>query len=185
LRAGVDTGLGTPLDANAGRQFFGVVPGGEGFVLTEAEAHKLLAMEDADYSPIVRPFLIGSDITNRPDHGPSRFLLDFHFETLEEAARYPAALERIRWLVKPHRDTVKRKAYREKWWRLEEPIVAMRKALSGLSRFIACPAQAKRFYMVWCEPDWCLSRVTKSGMRVSVGLLVKGASRGTSFSFLC
>ena len=29
-----------------------------------------------------------------------------------------------------------------------------------------------------------LSRVTKSGMRVSVGLLVKGAACGTSFCFL-
>jgi hypothetical protein len=160
LRPGVDTGLGSRLDANAGRQFFGVVPGGEGFILSSAEAAKLRGMRDADYSPIVRPFLIGSDITNRPDHSPSRFIIDFHFETLEEAARYPAALERIRWLVKPHRDTVKRKAYREKWWRLEEPIVAMRAALGRLTRFIACPAQGKRFYMVWCEPAWCPSNLT-------------------------
>ncbi len=30
-----------------------------------------------------------------------------------------------------------------------------------------------------------LSRVMNSGMGVSVGLLVKGAARGTSFCFLC
>ena len=162
LRPGVDTGLGSRLDANGGRQFFGVVPGGEGFVLSNVEAAKLLTMPGADYSEVVRPFLVGSVITNRPDQLPSRFIIDFHFETLEGAARYPAALERIRWLVKPQRDTVKRKAYREKWWRLEEPIVAMRVALSELTRFIACPAQAKRFYMVWCEPTWCPSNLTSA-----------------------
>ena len=32
--------------------------------------------------------------------------------------------------------------------------------------------------------DW-MSRVMNSGMGVSVGLLVKGAARGTSFCFLC
>jgi len=38
----------------------------------------------------------------------------------------------------------------------------------------------------WVEVDGeVLSRVTNSGMGVSVGLLVKGAARGTSFCFLC
>jgi hypothetical protein len=160
LRPGVDTGLGLRLQANSGRQFFGVVPGGAGFLLTTAEATKLLAQRDADYTEVVRPFLIGSDIANRPDQSPSRYIIDFHFDSLEDAARYPTALERVRWLVKPQRDTVKRRTYREKWWRLEEPIVAMRAALAPLTRFIACAAQGKRFYMVWCESHWCPSNLT-------------------------
>jgi hypothetical protein len=73
---------------------------------------------------------------------------------------YPLPLERVRQLVKPHRDKAKRKAYRERWWRLEEPIVAMRDALDGRTRFIACPAQAKRFFMVWCDSGWCPSNLT-------------------------
>jgi hypothetical protein len=160
LRAGVDSGVGSRLSANSSRQFFGVVPGGDGFLLTTDEARELLAQGDADYSAVVRPFLVGSDITNDPQQAPSRFVIDFHFNSLEEAMKYPVALERVRKLVKPHRDTVKRKAYREKWWRLEEPIVAMRVALTGLERFIACPAQSKRFHMVWCEPTWCASNLT-------------------------
>jgi N-6 DNA Methylase len=160
LRAGADSGLGTTLPTNAGRQFFGVVPGGEGFVLSGAEAASLLEAGGPSYRDVVRPFLVGADITKSPTLSPSRFIIDFHFNALEEAAHYPLALDRIRALVKPHRDTVKRKAYREKWWRLEEPIVAMRDALAPLSRFIACPAQAKRFYMIWCEPSWCPSNLT-------------------------
>ena len=160
LRPGSDAGLGARLNANSDHQFFGVVPGGEGFVLSGDEATELLKGDDADYSSVVRPFLIGSDITNDPSHSPSRFIIDFHFDSLEQAMAYPVALERVRELVKPHRDKVKRKAYREKWWRLEEPIVGMRSALGGLTRYIACPAQSKRFYMVWCEPSWCPSNLT-------------------------
>ncbi|MDQ3379408.1 MAG: hypothetical protein M3546_03675 [Actinomycetota bacterium] len=160
LKAGTERGAGVTLPQNAGRQFFGVVPGGAGFILTSEEAKKLLAYTDADYRAIVRPYLVGADIATNPTQDPTRFAIDFGSRSLEEASEYPRALERIRWLVKPHRDQVRRKAYREKWWRFEEPIVAMRKALAPLSRFIACPAQSKRFYMIWCEPGWCPSNLT-------------------------
>lgn len=36
----------------------------------------------------------------------------------------------------------------------------MRDALANAPRFIACPAQAKRFYMVWCEREWLPSNLT-------------------------
>ena len=160
LRPGSDAGLGEPLTANRDRQFFGVVPGGAGFLLSPQEAADLTSRSEADYRAVIRPFLVGSDITNEPEQRPSRLILDFYFDRLEDASRYPAALERVRRLVKPHRDGAKRKAYRERWWRLEEPIVSMRAALAPLQRFIACPAQAKRFYMIWCEPTWCPSNLT-------------------------
>lgn len=162
LRAGIDPGLGQQLARNRGKQFFGVVPGGQGFLLSSDEARDLRQRSDGPYDEVIRPFLVGADITNSPSQSPSRFVIDFHFNSLEAAMRYPAALERVRLLVKPHRDKAKRKAYREKWWRLEEPIVAMREALASLPRFIACPATAKTFFMVWCDPSWCPSNATSA-----------------------
>lgn len=73
---------------------------------------------------------------------------------------YPAAHDRVRKLVKPHRDKVRRKAYQVNWWRLEEPIVGMRQQIEGLSRFIACPAQSKRVYMIWAQSGWLPSNLT-------------------------
>ncbi|MEX0674824.1 MAG: DNA methyltransferase [Gaiellaceae bacterium] len=160
LRPGLASTVGRTLSANLGRQFFGVVPGGDGFLLSPEEANDLLGRSEAAYEEVIRPYLVGSDVTNNPTQAPSRYIIDFHFNALEDAMRYPAALARVRSLVKPHRDRAKRKAYRERWWRLEEPIVAMRNALDGLSRYIACPAQAKRFYMVWCQPEWVPSNLT-------------------------
>lgn len=110
LRPGSDAGLGARLSPNDGKQFFGVVPGGHGFILSEEEKVVLSARGDADYSDVVRPFLVGSDITNDPGQSPSRFIIDFHFNALEDAGRYPAALDRVRERVKPHRDRAKRKA---------------------------------------------------------------------------
>ena len=160
MRVGKESAVGSTLPQNRAKQFFGVVPGGAGFLLEPKEANRVLARPETDYAHVIRPFLIGSDITNDPTQAPTRFIIDFHFNRLEEAMAYPAALEIVRRLVKPHRDTARRKTYRERWWRLEEPIVGMREALSKLSRYIACPAQAKRFFMVWCEPEWIPSNLT-------------------------
>jgi len=160
LRAGSASELGEHLAMNANHQFFGVVPGGSGFILSAAEAELLRSEPGADYDEVIRPYLVGADITNNPRLEPTRFAIDFEFRTLEQAMLYPAAIDRVRKLVKPHRDKARRKAYRERWWRFEEPIVAMRQALERLPRFIACPAQSKRIFMIWCEPAWCPSNLT-------------------------
>ncbi len=159
LRSGTISHLGAALAPNAGKQFFGAVPGGAGFLLSEEEAEVFRAA-GSGYSEIVRPYLVGADITNGRAQRPSRYIIDFWMEALDEAMAYPLALDRVRALVKPHRDKVHRRVYREKWWRLEEPITAMRVALRPLNRFIACPAQSKRFYMVWCDPSWLPSNLT-------------------------
>lgn len=49
LRPGKTPTIGRPLSGNSGRQFFGVVPGGGGFVLTRAAAEELLARPEANY----------------------------------------------------------------------------------------------------------------------------------------
>lgn len=38
----------------------------------------------------------------------------------------------------------------------------MRVALASLERFIACPATAKRFHMIWCEPRWLPSNASSA-----------------------
>ena len=50
------------LAPNRGRSFQGPIPAGS-FYLTPEEAEALLARDEADYSDVVRPYLIGDDIT--------------------------------------------------------------------------------------------------------------------------
>src|SRR5207249_272189 len=72
----------------------------------------------------------------------------------------PKALEVVQLLVKPQRDRTRRKAYRERWWRFAEPLVEMRNALAGLSRYIAGTAQGKRILFCWVEAWTCPSNLT-------------------------
>jgi hypothetical protein len=149
------------LIPNRGLSFEGVKPGGRGFVLDDIEAEQLIALTDAEYGEVVRPYLVGDDIVNDPMQAPTRWIIDFATMSLEEAMAFPAALSIVRSRVKPIRDTNRRKIRRERWWLFSEPVPAMRAAFRGLHRFIAANAQGKRLLFCWCAPRVCPSNLTK------------------------
>jgi hypothetical protein len=164
LRPGTERPSDVDLPANRGRQFFGVVPGagGDGFLLTPAAARELLARPEADYSEIVKPYLIGDDITTSPDIAPRRWVIDFGERSLEEAGLWPEALSIVRRRVKPSRDAHHKARERDQWWKHSRSVRALFAAIAPLDRFIACPATSKRIFMVWCEPHWCPSNATSA-----------------------
>lgn len=124
------------------------------------EAERLLSLTAIDYREVVRPYLIGEDIAEDPAQRPRRYVIDFGTMPLEEALRFPAALDIVRERVKPVRDRNRRKARRERWWRFGEAAVGMRAAIEPLSRYIASVAQGKRILFCWCDPWWCPSNLT-------------------------
>ena len=73
---------------------------------------------------------------------------------------YPAALDIVRRLVKPERETNNRKVYREKWWMFAEPRTAMRRELMHLGRFAAAARHSKRLTVIWCDERTLASDAT-------------------------
>lgn len=147
------------LSPNTGRSFQGPIPAGS-FYLEPAEAREILKRDDADYAAVVRPYLVGDDITEEPEQRPRRYIIDFAMRSLEEAMSYPEAIRLVRERVKPTRDENNREAYRRYWWRFAEPRPKMRGRLDGLSRFIAGNAQGKRFLFCWVDASVCPSNLT-------------------------
>ena len=154
---GDDVSSAVQLEGNARKCFYGPIPAGKGFVLERGQAEAFLSRSDAKYRDVIRPYLGGEDISNDPKQAPTRFIIDFGLRTLEEAQEYPEALKVIRLLVKPERDHTRRKAYRERWWRFAEPLVEMRKATAGLSRYIGGTATGKRIFFCWVDAWTCPS----------------------------
>ena len=146
---GDDSWVPVLLPQNKGKCFQGPIPIGKGFLLTESNAQDLLVKSDARYSDVVTRYLIGEDLTTRSDQTPSRWTIDFGLRTLEDAAGYKLALDKVRASVKPVRETSNRKVYREKWWLFGEPRTAMRSALAPLERYAAGSAQGKRLVITW------------------------------------
>ena len=179
LRAAATQGWSpVALAANKGRCFQGPIPVGAGFIVTADETAALLARPDADYRAVVRPYLVGEDIAEDTSQHPSRWIIDFAQATLEAATAYPAALEIVRQRVKPFRETVQRRARRERWWLFGENATAMRRALLPLRRFCAGTATGRRLLFAWQDPGTCpsnLNNVFAFDGDYSMGILLSRA----------
>lgn len=99
------------LLANEHMSFVGCAIQGMGFVVEEDTATFSLEKD------VVKPFIISDDLNNSPTSSASRDIIFFRDMELKEAQRFPNALEYVQKRVKPYRDTVNRKAHRERWWR--------------------------------------------------------------------
>ena len=148
-----------PLGGNKGRAFQGPIPAGD-FYLETDEAETILARPAADYAAVVRPYLIGDDITEEPAQQPRRYVIDFAGRTLEQAMEYPEALKIVRERVKPKRDENRDAHFRKYWWRFGRPRGEMRDAIADLPRYIAGNRIGKRFLYCWAEASVCPSDLT-------------------------
>ncbi len=142
------------LKGNKSVCFQGFLPNGMGFVLDENEKDALLARTEANYSEVVFRFMNGEDLVLTTHQEPTRWIIDFGSRTLEEASKYPAALQIVRERVKPLRDKVSRKAQRERWWQFAETRPGIMKALPRLGRVGLVGLTAKRLLLVWGETSW-------------------------------
>jgi type II restriction/modification system DNA methylase subunit YeeA len=153
LTSGVDLTKARRLTENAAVAYIADVKGGP-FDIDAATAQRLLASPNPDgrnNADVVRPWMNGLDVTRRPR---GMWIVDFGLNRSEaDAALYEAPFEYVKEHVKPFRDTVVRKRYRERWWLHSEAIPGMRRSFTHLTRFIATPALAKHRLFVWLPTD--------------------------------
>lgn len=121
------------LKSNKGFCFQGVVPAGEGFKLQGVNS---AITEQSAF----RPYMIGDDLTDRLGH---EYIIDFFgLSEIEAADKFPQEFSRLLDEVKPERDQNPRDSYKEKWWIFAEPRPNLRRAIAGLTRYVATPYTA-------------------------------------------
>jgi len=144
------------LVPNRARCFQGPIPVGAGFLLAAQEASDLLALPNADYRLVVRPYLTSEDIAVQVESTPSRWVVDFGEMPLEAATQFAAALDVVRERVKPERDDNRDRGFRTYWWRFGRPRVEMRAAVSRQDRYVATGRHGKRFLAAWVD-TWTMA----------------------------
>lgn len=98
-------------------------------------------------SEVVRPWANGQALTGRP---LDTWIIDFGTTMSEvDAALFELPFAHVLARVKPFRMTLRRPAYQRYWWRHAEARPGMRRAMAGLSRFIATIRVAKHRFFVW------------------------------------
>lgn len=141
------------LEANGGIASKGFDIGGAGFLLDENEYYTFFQAHPEERN-VIRPHINGKEVYERADLKPDRYIINFNDWTLEEASRYPHALERLRRLVKPYRDTVNRKSTRENWWIYNEDRPGLRRAVSRLERVLVKVLTSNTWAFAFLPSQW-------------------------------
>jgi hypothetical protein len=109
---------------------------GMGFTLTPEQADDLIRRNQRN-ADVLQPFIIGKDLSQRPDCSASRWVINFHNWPLERAERYVDCMEIVRRLVKPERDRNKIANRRERWWIYGVRAPELYEAIDGLGFILA------------------------------------------------
>lgn len=137
-----DEGEPKSLQENTKRVFQGSIFLGEGFLLTHAEAARLIEADPRNRD-VVFPVLIGQDLNSNPDQGAGRSIINFFDWPMERAQSYVAAFERVLNLVKPEREKASREARRERWWQYAERATGLYNAIRSRERCFVAAATTK------------------------------------------
>lgn len=96
---------------------------------------------------VVVPWLIGRDVTDRPS---DKWIIDFGVDiSSADAALYEAPFAHLQAHVMAAREGKREERTGERWWLHQRPRPAMRRALTGLDRFIVTPRVAKHRFFKW------------------------------------
>jgi hypothetical protein len=135
---------GTPyrLVANEAQSFQGAIVLGKGFILTSEEAQELITKNPRN-AEVIRPYINGDDLYQRPGCTASRWVINFQDWSQEKAAEYSEAFAVVERDVKPVRARNKRTARRERWWQFAERASQLSEAISDTERVIVIVRHSK------------------------------------------
>lgn len=155
------------LEANRNPKivFLGQTHGHEGFLLSVEKAHEIIK-KHPNYKEVLKPFLIGYELVAKYKSQPQRYVIDFTFKDINEAASFKELFKRIEEKVLPER-TVKAKKQEDynkeitsknpnaktnkhhinfynKWWKLSYGREDMLNYLKKIPRYVACARVTQR-----------------------------------------
>jgi len=137
----------------------GQMHGHEGFLMETADALKMIKKE-AQLLQVLKPFLNGSELVSNYGGKPERYVIDFSFKNLIEAAGYKSVFKIVKQKVFPDREakalkqTAENKTllstnpkakvnkhhifFYQNWWKLSYPYEELLLQIRSLKRYIAC-----------------------------------------------
>ncbi len=133
------------LRENRGIAYQGTGLLGKGFILTPHEAEQMIARSSKN-AAVVRRFMIGDNLNNRPDSSAARYVIDFGERTESQARAYTEPWSRVERLVRPERikqDGLKYPRMVHEWWKFWNPRLALYAAISSLDAVIAIARVSK------------------------------------------
>lgn len=129
--------IGNPkkIPSNAQKSFIGSFVYGQGFVITPEQAQGIVDI-NRKCSEVIFPYLIGDEFLVSPTQSPASCVINFFDFSLERASQFTECMEIVQKNVKPERQKLKDKGYREKWWQFGRRAVSLYNTINGMKRVL-------------------------------------------------
>lgn len=162
-----------PLLANDSLCYKGSELLGDGFIIEEAEAQRLL-QSSARARDVVKQLVNGKEFSSMPDFRPVRWVIDFGEMDEAQAREYSEPFAVVEKLVKPERASDNRPARRDRFWRFGEIAKGLYTKLGKCQRGIARLFTGEYWFWDFFTP----------GPVVTNGLVVVADARAARFAIL-
>ena len=162
-----------PLLANDSLCYKGSELLGDGFIIDEADAQRLL-QSSAQARDVVKQLVNGKEFSSMPDFRPVRWVLDFGEMDEAQARQYSEPFAIVERLVKPERASDNRPARRDRYWRFGEIAKGLYTKLAKCERGIARLFTCEYWFWDFFTP----------GPVVTNGLVVVADARAARFAML-
>jgi hypothetical protein len=155
-------GMPKRLVSQARQAFVGSFILGAGFILSGQEARRLIEIRTANRD-VILPVLNGEEVVERPDHSPSRWVINFHDWSLEKASSYPEVWALVEERVRPDRQRLNTKgkfALRAplptRYWIYADRRPGLYQAVGGMRRVLVISVVSKVILPVFVPtgPVW-------------------------------
>ncbi|BAZ80843.1 N-6 DNA methylase [Sphaerospermopsis kisseleviana CS-549] len=153
LKSSIDVSQAVRLQANLNKCFQGVIPVGEGFIVTEQQVQEWIK-KDAKNQEVLKLFSMGANLAKNPHGKPERWIIDFSNMPIEDASDYKLPFEYIKQNVKPQRDNNRDAKARNYWWRYLRHRPEMRNSISSLSLYFTVPRVSKWAIFIPVPLNW-------------------------------
>jgi hypothetical protein len=150
--------------ANKGKCFEGYKPAGRGFVFDDedeqatpiSEMRRLISVNPRNGERIF-PYIGGEEVNEHPTQSPTRYIINFGELSESEARAWPDLVRIIEEKVRPYRESVKRSAHRERWWRYGETRPGLTASIQGLDRVLAISQTSKYLAVAFLSTEFIFS----------------------------
>ncbi|MDP5339036.1 MAG: N-6 DNA methylase, partial [Nodularia sp. (in: cyanobacteria)] len=153
LKSSIDVSQAVRLKANLNKCFQGVIPVGEGFIVTEQQVSDWIKA-DSKNKEVLQLFSMGENLAKNPHGKPERWIIDFNDMSIEDASDYKLPFEQIKETVKPQRDNNRDAKARNYWWKFLRHRPEMRTAISSLSFYWTVPRVSKWAIFIPAPLSW-------------------------------
>lgn len=148
-----------PLPTLHRQAFIGCDLKGTGFLFGEPRGAPLSTLEalrrrDPRADEVIRPYVTGRTLTDRPDGVPARWVIDLAERSLERATRdHPTIVAHLERRVRADRSTRSPEVAAAPWWRFWRIRAALRRAIAPLDRCLVAPVVARHLLWSWQPTD--------------------------------